>query len=240
MQQKAVALTLPSFGRPWICIRSLRCRRRSVAVVGYARPSFGEGTFTCPHCNCFSQQSWRSISVGNGYENSSGWTTSSCLRCKKYCFWENQLLVWPLKSGLPDPVEGCPKQTQGVYNEARSVFPHSARASAALLRLTIQLICIEKGLPGKDLNADIGKLVQGGLPVEIQQSLDLLRVVGNHAVHPGQIVIEDNREHIEKFFGLVNLIVDNLVVQPAKVNAMFTTLVPPGQQQQIAARDSKP
>jgi hypothetical protein len=102
------------------------------------------------------------------------------------------------------------------------------------------LICIEKGLPGRDLNTDIGALVKNGLPVQIQQSLDLVRVIGNNAVHPGQIVIEENKDHIEKFFGLVNLIVDMLIVQPAKVHAMFTTLVPPGQKQQIVTRDSKP
>jgi hypothetical protein len=95
-------------------------------------------------------------------------------------------------------------------------------------------------MPGKDLNSDIGALVKNGLPVQVQQSLDLVRVAGNNAVHPGQIVIEDNKEHIEKFFGLVNLIVDLLIVQPAKVSAMYTTLVPPAQQQQIAARDGKP
>jgi len=102
------------------------------------------------------------------------------------------------------------------------------------------MICKEKGLPAKDdLNADIGTLVKNGLPTQIQQSLDLVRVVGNNAVHPGQIVIEDNKDHIENFFGLVNLIVDVLIVQPAKVSAMFNTLVPPAQMQQIAARDGK-
>jgi hypothetical protein len=148
--------------------------------------------------------------------------------------------VWPLRSGLPDPIDGCPKQIKTIYDEAREIFPRSPRASAALLRLAIQLICVEKGLPGENLNSDIGALVKTGLPIQIQQSLDLLRVVGNNAVHPGQIVIEGNTDHIEKFFGIVNLVVDNLIVQPAKVEAMFGTLVPPAQQQQIAKRDGKP
>jgi hypothetical protein len=102
------------------------------------------------------------------------------------------------------------------------------------------MVCVECGLPGENLNSDIGSLVKKGLPVQIQQSLDLLRVVGNNAVHPGQIVIEDNKDHIEKFFGLVNLIVDVLIVQPAKVSAMFHMLVPPAQKQQIVVRDGKP
>jgi hypothetical protein len=82
--------------------------------------------------------------------------------------------------------------------------------------------------------------VGNGLAAEIQQSLDLVRVVGNHAVHPGQIVIEDNKSHIEKFFGLVNLIVEVLIVQPARIASMFDALVPAGQKQMIVKRDGTP
>jgi hypothetical protein len=210
-------------------------------MVGYVKPVYAEGKFTCPHCGCFSQQVWCRILLENGTGESSGsWTTSRCLLCENYCFWRKQGLVWPIKSGVADPLDGCPKPIKDVYEEARLIFPHSARAAAALLRLAIQMICIECGLPGENLNSDIGALVKKGLPIQIQQSLDLVRVVGNNAVHPGQIVIEDNHQNIEKFFGLVNLTIDVLIVQPAKVAAMFTTLVPPAQQQQIAARDVKP
>lgn len=212
-----------------------------MAIIGYQKPTYHEGSFTCPHCDCFSQHEWRGILLENGYiEAEYRWTTSRCLRCDQYCFWHDQILAWPLRSGIPDPIDGCPNGIQAVYDEARQVLPHSPRASAALLRLAVQMICKEKGLPAKDdLNADIGTLVKNGLPTQIQQSLDLVRVVGNNAVHPGQIVIEDNKDHIENFFGLVNLIVDVLIVQPAKVSAMFNTLVPPAQMQQIAARDGK-
>ncbi len=212
-----------------------------MAIIGYTKPAFQLGSFTCPRCNCFSQHEWRYIARGaGGFEAPINWVTSWCLRCKDYCFWENRTLVWPVESGLPDPIEGCPEQIQAVYNEARQLFPHSPRASAALLRLAIQMICVDRGLPGKDLNSDIGTLVKNGLSAQIQQSLDLVRVVGNNAVHPGQIQIEENKDKIEKFFGLVNLIVDVLIVQPAKVSEMFHPLVPPAQKQQITARDGKP
>jgi hypothetical protein len=212
-----------------------------VAIVGYAKPDYGERSFTCPHCNCYSQHDWRPISLQfGGVETTSNWTTSWCLRCNHYCFWKDCSLVWPLKSGLPGPIDECPGTIKAVYNEAREVFPYSPRAAAALLRLAIQMICVEKGLPGKDLNKDIGALVKSGLSAQIQQSLDLVRVVGNNAVHPGQIQIDENKDKIEKFFGLANLIVDVLIVQPAKITAMFDTLVPQPQKNQIAARDAKP
>ena len=210
-----------------------------MAIVGYVQPRYQQESFTCSHCICFSQHNWRYISTGKGIESTSLWTTSWCLRCKQYCFWKDQSLVWPLKSGLPDPIDGCPEQINALYNEARQVFPYSPRASAALLRLAIQIICVEHGLSGKDLNSDIGTLVKNGLSVQIQQSLDLVRVVGNHAVHPGEIQIEENKDNIEKFFALINLIVDVLIVQPAKITAMFDTLVPTAQKKQIEVRDGK-
>ena len=211
-----------------------------MAIIGFVGPKFRQDSFTCPHCNCFSQHQWRRIQVNNSFENDAVAATSSCLRCRQYCFWKDQSLVWPIKSGVPDPIDGCPDQIKAVYNEAREIFPYSPRASAALLRLAIQMICKGSGLPGKNINEDIGTLVKNGLSTQIQQSLDLVRVVGNNAVHPGQIEIEENREHIEKFFGLVNLIVDVLIVQPSKVSAMFDALIPPALKQQITKRDGTP
>jgi len=211
-----------------------------MTVVGYSKPVFQQGSFTCPHCNCFSQHEWRSINRSGGFEDIYEWVTSWCLRCQEYCIWKKRNLVWPVKSGIPEPTDGCPAEVLVVYDEARQVFPFSPRAAAALLRLAIQIICKENGLPGNDLNADIGTLVKNGLSEQIKQSLDLVRVVGNNAVHPGQIDIENNKDHIEKFFSLVNLIVEVLIVQPARINSMFNTLVPQAQKNQIATRDAKP
>lgn len=86
----------------------------------------------------------------------------------------------------PPPHSDAPESIRIDYEEARAVFGSSPRSSAALLRLAIQKICIELGLPGKNLNEDISKLVEKGLPVRIQQSLDIVRVVGNEQVHPGR------------------------------------------------------
>lgn len=211
-----------------------------MAIIGYVKPAFGKKSFTCPHCNCFSQHEWCAIQLDrSSVENSNHWTTTWCRHCEQYCFWEDQALVWPIKSGLLDPVDDCPANIKAVYDEARRVFPGSPRAAAAILRLAIQMICKEKGLPGKDLNSDIGKLVKDGLSSQIQQSLDLVRVVGNNAVHPGQIQIEENNDKIEKFFSLVNLIIDVLIVQPAKISTMFDALVPSAQKKQIEVRDGK-
>ena len=51
---------------------------------------------------------------------------------------------------------------------------------------------------GENLNADVAKLVKKGLPVDVQQALDAVRVIGNEALHPGQMDLRDDRPTAER------------------------------------------
>ncbi len=112
---------------------------------------------------------------------------------------------------LPKPHSNIPKSLLEDYEEARAVFSVSARGAAALLRLVIQKLCKHLGESGKDLNTDIASLVQKGLPIHIQQALDIVRVIGNEAVHPGEINTRDNPEVVKRLFNLVNEIVEDRI-----------------------------
>ena len=79
-----------------------------------------------------------------------------------------------------------PEDVRADFLEAASIVDASARGAAALLRLCIQKIVMALGGRGNNLNEDIGNLVEQRLiPQSIQQALDVVRVVGNNAVHPG-------------------------------------------------------
>ncbi|WP_210212307.1 MULTISPECIES: DUF4145 domain-containing protein [unclassified Mesorhizobium] len=162
---------------------------------------------------------------------------SKCYNCAEVAIWRNTRLMWPAATDAPDPNPDLPDDVRADYDEAGLVLNTSPRSAAALLRQAVQRLCAHLGEKGKNIDADIAALVQQGLDKRIQKALDIVRVVGNNAVHPGQIDLKDDRATAEKLFGLVNLIADTLISQPKHIDAMFDGL-PAGAKQAIEKRDA--
>jgi hypothetical protein len=80
-------------------------------------------------------------------------------------------------------------------------------------------------------------LVENGLPKQIQKSLDIVRVIGNNAVHPGQIDTDDP-EVAGKLFVLLNIITDYMVSMPKRIDNMYSEL-PEGATEAIEERDGQ-
>jgi hypothetical protein len=115
---------------------------------------------------------------------------------------------------------------------------YHARGAAALLRLAIQKLCKHLGEKGKNIDNDIGALVEKGLDGRIQKALDIVRVIGNNAVHPGQIDLRDDRATAEELFDLVNLIAETMINQPKHIEELYDRL-PQGAREAIEKRDRK-
>jgi hypothetical protein len=81
--------------------------------------------------------------------------------------------------------------------------------------------------------------VAGGLDPRIQKALDIVRVVGNNAVHPGVIDIRDDKPIALKLFELVNLIAETLISVPKHIANTYETVVPETAKKQIEKRDKK-
>ena len=116
-----------------------------------------------------------------------------------------------------------PSDIQSDFQEARSIANLSPRGAAALLRLCIQKLCRHLGEKGDNVNEDIAALVKKGLPTQIQQALDIVRVVGNNSVHPGQLEITDDPATAASLFNLVNLITDVMISQPKHVENLYNS-----------------
>lgn len=163
---------------------------------------------------------------------------SQCFNCNRISVWIGSALAWPASGDAPLPNPDLSEEVRLDFEEAGRILNLSPRGAAALLRLSIQKLCMELGQKGENINADIAALVEKGLDVRVQQALDIVRVIGNQAVHPGQIDLRDDRSTAEKLFGLVNLIADIMITQPKNIAAMFDAL-PEGAKKAIERRDNR-
>ena len=160
-----------------------------------------------------------------------------CFNCTELSVWIHERLVFPSRGEAPAANVDLPEEIRRDYDEASSILDRSPRGAAALLRLAIQKLCKELGEPGKDLNKDIGSLVSKGLEHDVQMALDIVRVIGNEAVHPGQMYLHDDRSTAETLFRLLNLIAERMISQPNRVKEVYSTL-PEGALKAIEKRDS--
>jgi hypothetical protein len=161
---------------------------------------------------------------------------SKCFNCRDIAVWIYNSLAYPRQNEAPPANSDLPPDVLRDYREAGAILGASPRGSAALLRLCVQKICKQIGGKGLNINEDIALLVAKGLDKRVQQALDIVRVVGNNAVHPGQLDLRDDRATAEKLFSLINLIADITITQPKNVQSMFDNL-PDSSKQSITRRD---
>jgi hypothetical protein len=128
-----------------------------------------------------------------------------------------------------------PGDVKSDYDEAAAIYTQSPRGAAALLRLSVQKLMVYLGQSGENINSDIAALVAAGLPSQIQKALDVVRITGNNAVHPGQLNADDVTV-AQQLFPLINLIVEYQISMPARVDALYGAL-PAGALAGIERRD---
>jgi uncharacterized protein DUF4145 len=207
-------------------------------VAEYVAPVYKGKAFTCPHCRVLAHQKWVSLMAG-------GWNVldsypgliSTCDHCHKRAFWLDRTMVYPAMSVAPFPHPDMPEDVAQDFNEARMVLAPSPRSAAALLRLALQKLCVHLGQKGKNINDDIGALVKAGLSPKLQTALDIVRLAGNNAVHPGELDLRDNKGTALKLFGVLNMIVEEMITRPPQIDELYNSM-PEGARKSIERRDS--
>lgn len=213
-------------------------------VQDYVPPDYNLDAFNCPHCDAFAHQEWCKVAGHGGRDGKGGYSwlqsirASVCVRCHKFALWEGERLFFPPMYVAPLPATDMPEDVKEDYEEARAIFAQSPRGAAALLRLAIQKLVIALGESGDNLNESIGDLVKKGLRADIQKALDVVRVVGNNAVHPGVLDVKDNPAMALSLFKLTNLIIEDMITKPKEVSELFEAL-PEGAKDAITKRDKK-
>lgn len=163
---------------------------------------------------------------------------SKCYNCEEIAIWVHDQIVYPNVKIDILPNNDLPVQIRSLFEEAREIVNSSPKGAAALLRLCVQYLCKELGESGKNIDKDIASLVSKGLNPLVQQALDIVRVIGNESVHPGEIDLNDNKEVAVKLFSLVNLICEQMISLPKQVQELYGSL-PEGKRESIEKRNAK-
>lgn len=207
-------------------------------------PSFDLNAFNCPHCGAYSRQYWYALFFYTaGTRNDTKWKIAICEHCKNYSIWFKEtdshgIQFYPTSTIVEPPNEDLNDVIKRLYNEAAEIKDKSPRAAAALLRLALQELCKQLGGSGKNINDDITELVKKGLTPHVQKALDSVRIVGNNAVHPGQIDFDDNQEIVNALFGIINFIANQTITRQKEIDSFYENL-PSGARQAIEKRDKK-
>jgi hypothetical protein len=163
---------------------------------------------------------------------------SRCYNCNEIALWIHDRLNYPRRGEAPPANPDMPEDIRRDYDEASTILDLSPRGAAALIRFAIDRLCGKLGDPKMSINENIKTLVAGGLASRIQKALDAVRVIGNNAVHPGQIDLEDDRATAESLFRLLNLIVEKMISEPRHVDEVYAAL-PEEARKAIEKRDGK-
>jgi hypothetical protein len=210
-------------------------------MANYFPPEFEGSAFNCTYCDVYATQRWVTLfarDLVGSFNTVYGFNRCTCSKCQGESFWFDGKQVVPALSTAPLAHELLPEDCKADYEEARNIVAASPKAAAALMRLVIQKLMKSLGESGKNINDDIKSLVAKGLPPLIQKALDYCRVVGNHAVHPGEIELNDSPEIAKQLFAMVNYIVEDRIARPREIEAMYESL-PDSAKEAITRRDGK-
>jgi len=212
----------------------------------FVMPSIGEKSFHCPLCSTYAHMNWQHLTAGNSGCNLQRATCSCCSNDSIWKITEYEgfkvvagFMIYPDVNSAPLPEVDMPDNVKIDYIEAASIYNKSPRGSAALLRLALQKFCKHLGESGENINQDIRSLAAKNIiPPLVVKVTDTVRIVGNNAVHPGEMNEADFDSVASKMFDLLNFIVKKGITEPKELEGLYE-LIPEGPRKSAEAKDIK-
>jgi hypothetical protein len=139
-------------------------------------------------------------------------------------------LLYPIAGEAPIPHQDLPNNIKDIYNEANSIQQQSPRAAAALLRLALEMLieALDKNIPSKhdDLYKKINYLYSEKRIIDeiIYKMMHSIRILGNENIHPGQIILSDDKKTSTSLFCLINFIVEKTITIEKMTNTIFNLI----------------
>ena len=197
-----------------------------------ALPISNTKSFKCPHCYCYSTMQYKEVhftddpsTIEDGNKRyKTGVIVARCDNCGGKIIWNDGPYVYPNMS--PEEAnEDMPESVLELYNEAGAILRISPRAACALLRLAVERLCNILGENKNKLDENIASLAKKGLADDIIRQLDILRVIGNKAVHPGTIDLDvDNPFVAYQLMQVLNSIVQRLITESKRTDFLYSKL----------------
>lgn len=135
-----------------------------------------------------------------------------------------QTIIYPKYSVPPAMPPEIPDVYKSEYKEAYTVNSVSPKASAAISRRLLQTLLHEQyGINKRSLFDEINEFVnRADVPSHIADTIDVVRIIGNHASHPlkysstGELVDVEAHE-AEWLLDLLKQLLDFAFVQPKRL-----------------------
>lgn len=132
-----------------------------------------------------------------------------CTHCGNKKITVDESEVYPL---LP-PEPACadmPNRVRDVYNEAGKIWKSSPRCACGLLRLALEYLCNELDAKGNNLADKISNLK---IFKNDGDSMNILRIVGNKAIHAEELhsLDIDDENTAKQLFVLMNIVVKSTI-----------------------------
>ena len=145
----------------------------------------------------------------------------------------NGEMLFPVVNEYPPANDDMPDYIKKIYDEAGVIAKESPRAAAALLRLALQELCKTLECEGDNLRKQIERLAESKkVSSDVIQAADMVRLVGNDALHPdrvGDVDLENATDVVEDLFEFVNWVVKEGISDPkvrGKKIARFSVAFP--------------